>query len=672
MIRPPTTRLSPVTALAAICVAFIVACSSQPTKSPQANGQVTIADLPSRPIAATKIEQGSNGREKAILGYRRFLEQYPQSPKYDTIARRLADLLVESAADRQVDESAGRAEVLPVDDVVQKRYADAIAIYDRLLEKHPADQQTPELLYQLSRAYEATGQTELGLKVIDRLLNGEPQQHERLYADAQFRRGELLFTQGAYVEAAGAYAAVVELGESVSNYEQALYKLGWSQFKAQRYDAALAAFFMLLDRKLPAVDSDAQPATLSRAQQEQLDDVFRAVSMSFSLQGGVKSVDAYFRRNGRPSYQDQVYLKLAEFYVARDQISEASRTWLALAEVAPSSPEAPRLYVRAIELYEKAGFQQRVVETETAFVERFGVDSDFWKHHSPQDYAEIKTQIQSRLIHLAHYYHARAQRDHEPDDYREATRWYRAFLKDFADAQRAAEMNFRLAELLYEQGEYRQAIEEYKRTTWLRGDHVWKAEAGKAMLHAYAEYLKRAGDTDRYTVRKEATANAVRFTAAYPDDPASVAILAQTGVDLLDRKAYQEAIRVSEQFLEQEASLPPALMQTAWSIRAQAEYGQGDYKAAEYAYNRALQLADRNDPRWTALNTGRAAAIYKQATVPRLQRCISERQMPHPIPPFIPTLSTMLRPPCWLSKPGMMPRTHWSSSAQIIPSTRCR
>jgi tetratricopeptide (TPR) repeat protein len=82
---------------------------------------------------------------------------------------------------------------------------------------------------------------------------------------------------------------------------------------------------------------------------------------------------------------------------------------------------------------------------------------------------------------------------------------------------------------------------------------------------------------------------------------------------LLKRKAYQEAVRVSERFLEQQATLPPALLQTAWSILAQAQYGQGDYRSAEYAYSRAMRLTDRNDPRWSALGKGRATAIYKQA-----------------------------------------------------------
>jgi tetratricopeptide (TPR) repeat protein len=606
-------------AVPAFCLALlVVACSGQPTvdrAATQSSGESTIADLSRSQSPAAKQLQGGDDREKAIAAYRRFLEQYPQSPRRDVIGRRLADLLVESAADMQATEyTTGLSAALPVGDSVRKRYEDAITIYTRLLARHPTDQSTPELLYQLSRAYEETGQTQLAIATVDQLLAGDPHGQQRLYADAQFRRGELLFADGAYQQAAKAYSAVVELGETVSNYEQALYKLGWSYFKEERYDAALATFFSLLDRKLTAgSDPESQLKTLSRAEQEQLADVFRAVSMSFSYQSGVQSVDRYFRRHGRRGYENQVYLGLADFYVSHDQVSEAAETWLALAQDAPLNPQAPRLYMRAIEQYRQAGFRQRVVEAETAFARRYGMHSEFWKQHDPQAYADVLEELQSSLIDLAQYHHARAQQEKRAADYREAEQWYRTYLEGFPDTKRTGEMNFRLAELLYEQGQYRKAIEEYERTASFRGDHSHKADAGKAVLHAYAEYLKRAGSARRGELAGPAIDSAVRFALAYPDDPESPAILAQAGADLLEGKAYQQAVGVSKQFLEHEPAMSPALRQTAWSLLAQAEYGAGDYQAAEHAYGRAIELTRREDPRRLALGKGRAAAIYKQA-----------------------------------------------------------
>jgi tetratricopeptide (TPR) repeat protein len=595
----------------------MMACSSQPAVGPattQATSVSTIADLSTAPGPAVTRVHAGDGREKAIAAYRDYLERYPDGSRHDTIARRLADLLVESAADMQATVPVTREGSAQLDAAAMKGYGEAIEIYTLLLSRRPAGQDTAELLYQLSRAYEETGQTERAVKVIDRLLEHDPDTNARLYADTQFRRGELLFGEGAYPAAEHAYRAVVELGESVSAYEQALYKLGWSLFKQEHYDGALNMFFTLLDRKLPAgADLESRLATLSRAEQEQLADVFRVISMSFSYQAGVESVTAYFKRHGSRIYEDQVYLNLAEFYAGHDQVSEAARTWLALVRRAPRSANAPRLYIKVIELYRQAGFRQRVVETETVFARRYGMRGNFWEQHSSQEFTDVLRQLQSSLIDLAHYYHARAREGHRVADYHEAEQWYRDYLDAFGDTERAAEINFQLAELLYENGQYRQAIDEYERTAWSRGDNPRAAKAGQAALHAYAQYLKQAGAEDRDAVSRRATASAVRFVAAYPDYPGATAILAQTGADLLGRKGYHEAIRASEPFLEQEASLPPALIQTAWAILAQAQFGLGNYQAAEHAYSQALQLTDHNDSRWSVLNKGQAAAIYKQA-----------------------------------------------------------
>ena len=599
------------------CLVLMVACSNRPaldSGTGEADSTPTIADIaPASAPGVSRVHEGE-GREKAIAGYRDYLERYPDSPRHGTIARRLADLLVESAADMQADKALSRGLSTQLDATAMKRYVEAIAIYKQLLDKYPADPHTAELLYQLSRAYEESGQTELAIDVIDRLLAHGPNTHERLYADAQFRRGELLFGEEIYPAATQAYRSVVELGESVPAYEQALYKLGWSLFKQEQYDACLTVFFTLLDRKFPAgTDAATRLSMLSRAEQEQLADVFRGVSMGFAYQAGVESVAAYFKRHGSRSYEDQVYLNLAEFYAAQDQVTEAARTWLALAARTSRGSETPRLYIKVIEVYRKAGFRQRVVETETVFVRRYGLSGDYWEQHSPQAFPDVLQQLQASLIDLAHHYHALAQEGHRADDYREAEQWYRDYLEAFGDTERAAEMNFLLAELLYESGDYRQAIDEYERTAWSRGEHPRAAAAGQAAMHAYSRYLKQPGAKDRDAVSRRATASALRFVTAYPDDPGASAILTQTGADLLDQESFYEAIRVSEQLLEKKPSLPPALIQTAWSILAQAQFGRSDYRAAEYAYSQALQMADYDDPKWSALNNGLAAAIYKQA-----------------------------------------------------------
>jgi tetratricopeptide (TPR) repeat protein len=556
------------------------------------------------------------GREKAIVAYRDYLANYPDGSERDSITRRLADLLVEQAADLQLAAATAttRAAAAGLAATARQAYGEAVSCYEYLLNKSPHGADRTDLLYQLSRAYEESGESQQALTAIDRLLAQEPASNIRLYADTRFRRGELLFDEGAYGEAGESYQAVVGLGVSVPAYEQALYKLGWSLFKQERYADALPVLFAFLDDKLPpGVMLDAQLAGLSPADREQVDDVFRVISMSFAGMQGVDSVDGFFRSAGHRSYTEHVYLDLADLYVEQEQVSEAARTWLALAQRDPLGPEAPRLTVRAIRLYQEADFQQRVLETETLLVREYGPGSHFWTMHSPEDFPEVQQALQSSLQELARHSHAQARETQDASDVRAAEHWYREYLAAFGDATAVANMNFQLAELLYENGQYPQAIDEYEQVAWSRGDHPHAADAALGVLRASEKLGQQVASADRAAVAKRATAGAVRFVLAYPAHPAAPGLLAQTGTAMLDKHHYDAALQLSQRVLTEAVSASPALRQTAWSLQAQAQYERKDYPAAADAYRQALQLASQDDARRPALQEGLAMTTYKQA-----------------------------------------------------------
>ena len=607
MIRPVIVNACRSLAVPVACL-LMVACAARPglivPDSVQAEGAQR----------SPSAETAAINREKAIVSYRDYLARYPNGSEHDSIVRRLADLLVEQAADLQVAAAMGRGDSAQQEVVAMQFYGEAIGHYEYLLNKYPQGPDTTDLLYQLSRACEESGEAQRALTAIDRLLQQAPDTNIRLYADTRFRRGELMFSEGAFVEAGQSYRAVVDLGASVPAYEQALYKLGWSLYKQEQYTDALSVLFQFLDLKLPAgATLDAQLLQLSSADQEQVADVFRVVSMSFAALGGVEPLAAFFRRNGRRSYEERIYLELAEFYVEQDQVNEAARTWIALAQRDPLTAQAPRLVVRAIELYRQAGFQQRVLETETVFVRDYGLDSAFWSVHSTQDFPDVLLVLQSSLQAFAHVAHAQARNSGDAVDYRRAEQGYRIYLAGFGDASAAAEMNYQLAELLYESGQYQQAFEEYERTAWSRGEHQYAQAAALGALHASEKLLQQEMLTDREAVSERATIAAVRFVMRYPDHPAAAGLLVTTGTALLEQQRYHTALGISERVLTETDLASAALRQAAWTIQAQAQFGLEHYPAAAAAYREALQLSSADDPRRPALQEGLATATYQQA-----------------------------------------------------------
>jgi len=114
---------------------------------------------------------------------------------------------------------------------------EAIELYKGLLVKYPLYERNDQVLYQLSRAYEETGQLEKAMGILNKLVKTYPD--SRHIDEAQFRRAEYFFTRKKYLDSEEAYQAVIDFGISSAFYDLALYKQGWAFFKQELYEYAL-------------------------------------------------------------------------------------------------------------------------------------------------------------------------------------------------------------------------------------------------------------------------------------------------------------------------------------------------------------------------------------------------------------------------------------------------
>ena len=77
--------------------------------------------------------------------------------------------------------------------------AEAIELYSSLLKAYPDYPRNDQVLYQLARAYETTGQPEKALATLDQVVQRYPELVQMDEVD--FRRGEILFSNKRYGEA---------------------------------------------------------------------------------------------------------------------------------------------------------------------------------------------------------------------------------------------------------------------------------------------------------------------------------------------------------------------------------------------------------------------------------------------------------------------------------------
>lgn len=587
---------------------FCLAAAVQPGQASAAEAE-TIGSLEGRTveIPAGGAIPGSN--EKARQSYRDFLDRVPDDPKLRAEAlRRLADLELEASETAELSGNGARA-----------RYGEAVELFQELLEAYPDYRRSDTVLYQLARAYELGGDSADALRVLDELVERHPD--TSLIAEAQFRRGEMLFLQKEYAPAETAYRQVVLRGAESRFYEQSLYKLGWARFKQARHEESLDPFFDLLDLKLAGVDlgdGDERFAALGRAERELVADTFRVLSISFSYMEGPESLGGYLEHRGRPEYSWLMYLELGDLYLEKERYVDAAGAYAAFVEQDPWHPKAPLLQVEVIEAYRSGSFSTLVLEAKEQFVERYGMDGPFWQHNPRDENTAAERHLKANLNDLARYYHAAAQEHGGQEDYRRAARWYRKYLDGFPGEPDSAGTNFLLAEILFESGDYAAATREYERTAYEYPRHERSGEAGYAAILAYRRHEETLAGAAKREWHDVYLDSALRFAEAFPEHAESPRVLTTVAEDLFRDGRFEEAIAVAASAAGRTPPIDDALARTAWRVVAHAEFDLGRYAKAEAAYHRLRPLTPAGEhDALEDINERIASAIYKQGELAR-------------------------------------------------------
>ena len=632
----------------AIAAALAAGCASSPEKRTLGDLHAIEPDVAEVPV--------TEGLEQAMQGYRRFLDETPETELTPEAMRRLADLQIEKQfgirdgdvamremeAPERADIAAGAA--LPVapaataagelaeseQDFEARASASmlpapartapadpsaalqAIAIYDRLLTEYPAYEHNDQVLYQKARAYDELGRTEDAMETMQSLIATNA--HSTHYDEVQFRRGEYFFTRRKFRDAESAYSAIIGLGPESSYYEFALYKLGWTLYKQEFYDDAQRRFMALLDYKVSTgYDFDQKH---EEDEERRVADTFRVISLGFSNLGGPDVVREYFAENGRRDYENRIYANLGEFYLAKLRYDDAAKTYKAFVALNPFHRSSPRFSMRVIEIYAEGKFPKLVLEAKKEFAATYGLQADYWRHFDPEQSPEVLSYLKSNLRDLAGHYHALYQNAEfaaeKPANFAEAQRWYREFLASFPRDPESAPINYQLADLMLENGAFGEAALEYERTAYSYPAHEKSAAAGYAAIFAHRQNLKAADEAQRDAVRADTVASSLKFADAFPDHEQAPRVLGAAADDLYGMKDFRPALAAAQKLIDRYPAAEPALRRSAFTVVAHSSLELAEYPQAEQAYGQVLALTPAEDKERQALVDNLAAAIYKQ------------------------------------------------------------
>jgi len=562
----------------------------------------TLADLEPATLPAGKETLPGVGLEEMAQIYRDVLAGQRDPEVRLQVSHRLTDLDMMHA-----EEQLASTDSLNNDD-----FDTVISAYESLLRDYPDYAHRDRVLYQLSKAYALSGRSDQSLAVLERLATTAPA--SPYLPEAWFRQAERRFVDKQYAQAQALYARVIAYGEDTPYFTRALYMQGWSYFKQDQYDAAIAAFTTSLDQVLP---QEVAVQNLPRAEQELVHDSLRVMAIVFSRQQGADSIASAYEQLGERHWEYMLYDALGELYLSQERYADSALAYQVYTQRWPQSKRAHRFQLRVIDAYEAGGFDELIVTAKQDYVAAFSVGGDYWSHSKRQARQAIEEHLKTFIPELARHHHALAQElgktPPENDSarqqrkqlerkrqanmlYARAAHYYQLYLHSFPNDAATPQLAFLLAESLYEARDYLAAIDAYEQVAYHYGDPANAADAAYTAILAYDKLAGREY-SDLPDLWRNRIDSELRFQANFPSDERAAGVLGHAATALMELEDYSAAVAAATNLVTLAPQPDASLLIPAWLVIGHSQFALRHYPSAEQAYRHGLQLLADNEAR---------------------------------------------------------------------------
>jgi len=575
---------------------------------------------------ATLVEKAANqtppGVEQVISSYTQLLPLLQDPEAKMRVLHRLADLKLAKGESLMAEQAIDELDI-------------AVGAYQGLLEMYPDRPENDKVLYQLSKTYDLKGNTDAHLSTLTRLANEFPT--SQYIIEVQFRRGEILFTQGDYGAAQRAFESVISQGDSVF-LANAHYMRGWSLFKQADYRGALLSYTRVLDRVLPSGDTIVPPPPetgangfdesdssgsldVARRYQTLVEDLFRVMGLSFTYLGGADSLEWLFNETGTKPYEEQVYDRYGQLLLDKEQYTDAIEVYERFIALHPLSLWAPRYQMRVIDTLGLAGFISDINAQKVRFIDEYGIYSPFWAEYKPSELQYVQAQLEILLPEQGNRHYVRAQRatasekNERTRSYEDAARYYGEFVATFPEHPDTPGYLFLIGESYTQLERWRQAIAAFDRAGYEFPAYEKASEAAYASVLAYIELAKNWPQEPEALYEEnllEQQNNRLRFVKVHIKDPRAPDVLYVSTQFEFNRNRHLKAVEYAQQLIDWEPVLENDLVLEAKVMKAHSLYALNDFMLAEQAYHDVLLVLPIEDTRRQGLIENLAATVYKQ------------------------------------------------------------
>jgi DNA uptake lipoprotein len=554
--------------------------------------------------------------------YKELLDLFEDQQLKEQIERRIADVYMMEGVHDQ-NQSKQR----------QSYYVDAIKAYRNILDKYPDSPDNAEVLYQLAKAYDMEGDQDEALKMLTQLTSRHPTYAN--IAEAHFRKGDIHFNNQDYRRAEQSYVAVTQLDKSKLAIN-AHYMLGWAYYKQTEFNKSIDAFTYVLDQLLV---NQSSIENLSPAEKPLVKDTLHSMTLALDRIGGAETI-ASLKSIATKSYVWMIYEDIGEHYLEKELYEDSANAFRLFVSNHRHSVQAPVLHEKLINTYIKGGFPRKALDEKEAYVNAYGLHSDYQGNRSGMPESVSKS-IKVYLDELARHYYNEGQdfqklvaelsekpkRDEKEiaekavlsiASFDRAAGFYQQYVATFPNDERIDEIYFLKAEALFLAKRYAEAISDYEHVAYRpKGKSAEKhaPNAGYAAIISYQKHIETlpANSADVKKWQAQAVESSLQFAKTFHTDSRSPMVLTNAAEYLFSLDQYQRALEVSGSLIANNPQLDKTLKKTAYGIIAHSYFKLGDYQNAEDNYLNQRELVERSSEEYTQISERLAAAIYKKS-----------------------------------------------------------
>jgi TolA-binding protein len=482
----------------------------------------TLADSYEKAIRDLEVLERRE-RLDAIAAFEEFLLRYPDDPRYSPdVMFRLAELYYERSADEHQLAMRDYEEKLrgvdPANNAIPPPepkidFVKSIDIYQKLLANFPNYKLNDATWYLLGYCQEKQEDFGAARGAYESLIAAYPK--SKFATEAWVRIGEYYFDSfddpQSLTKAAEAYESAVK-DTKHPLFDKALYKLGWTYYRMDRFDEAVGKFLALIDFYEAEAKRKGEEVVGGDLRSEALQ--YTAISFVDEKWGSLGKAQDVFSKLGGRRYEGEIYQRMGDVYFDQTKHPQAIEAYQLVLAKSPTAQNAPQIQQRIIDAL------QRDRRLDEAFAESAKLANMFqpgtpwfekWKRDP--DVLQSAGELAEKSLYSTAVYHHNQALSYKGEGkfeaakaaFATAAKAYGAYLDRFPRAKNAYEMEFYLAECLYNSLQFADAAKRYAAVRDSSTDVRYQSEAAYGSVLAFQKQLDleiRTGATKKYPVLK--------------------------------------------------------------------------------------------------------------------------------------------------------------------------